>query len=1439
MKKQSSNLNKIKCLILASLMILNTVQLPALPVQAAGENSEAIITPEYLTYSNLGGLYLSSNSNAYEEKNFIDTVISDLGEDVVLPSAYSSVEEGYITSVKDQEDTNYCWSFASNAVAEANMIKKYGASSDIDFAEKHLAHFVKRENKADPYNTLYGDRSEMPQGDNWTSRGRAYPFEYISQLMSWSGPVNEEMVPWDGGAPSEEMRYQSEAHLQEARYFSLKDRDAIKQFIMENGAVLLSYQHDTHKPTYFKLPDNTYDYYLPPATRVGTSHMVTIVGWDDSFLGKGAWLIKNSYGTTYGRKGYFWIPYDYSRIENIIGLRFEDKNNYDYNNQYDGSIMGASYTGAAANIFRATQDEEICAVGTFILLNRNREDDSTYNYTIKVYKNLPDNTNPTAGELVETVTGRFPDAGYYTIPLNHKVAVKEGEYYSVVLETECYIGHDNHCYAPGTSFELLNGEWEDCIVRDYNCSIKAFNNISISAPKNLKVEYGKTSFTLSWDEVDDAVGYGIYYLQADGTEVKVIETKENSHIFSDVSLFPEPSHNIYVRAYYDKNIGPASKTIKVNTYPVHLSTVILLEKGNGFYLEWDEVEDASAYRVYMDGEPVLWTDKKHCTIDGLNAGQTYSFNISAITDSVESFLSNTVTQKAEGCLIPPNLKASMDGVNCILTWDGVTQEDATYRVDIYRENGEVYDSIDVSISAGEVNTYTVYGIYSPLKATVSYLRNEEEEAYRNQPCSHSEQIYLTDNTLQNFQVIADDGKISLSWDSLEGATGYQVLISNWTDGNEITNEVITETEYSVEGLINNKTYYYEVAPVIDSKVSYARGIARYIFVYSPEDLALPEVTEPCYYGMLLSEIELSDTNWRWGYEAMLEIGDMWGYKVEYIPDPDIWFGMRLDVLPAIPKLEHEDYLEIPYGKALGDIPLDVTARSMEDGEEVEVPGTLQWAEPDRLLTPDESGEYEVVFIPENTMNYECVESKIWVNVTAKPNDIHMPGEEMILPYRYKNLADVPLGPNWKWQDGTDVQTELTPGTPVTATAVYTGDDAEFYTNNAVEVTVTRSACIHEGAVLQNRSTATCTEDGYTGDVICAVCGNIEEGDVISAYHSWGTGYEKNDEGHWTTCTECFTDSETEAHKYASNRDIACYACGYERELPEITPPPEDEPTNAPTEAPTSEPTNAPTEAPTSEPTNAPTEAPTSEPTNAPTEAPTSAPTEEPTEEPETSKNHITGIEVGEVSFAGDTMEFTAIGFNMDITPTDHARRYVPASWSVNPSGTWDSAPYVASFTIEKPGIYTLKVTFKEQEYLGGKWNDTGKTEVTSVEFNVKEKPVEPTAAPTATPTATPTAEPVETTSPTPTQAPANPTDAPTSAPEEAPVVTAAPAVTEAPTVTETPAPTATPDITTVSVDTGDNSPQTGENAMIWVWYSVILLVSGSLGGVLFFKRRRR
>ena len=41
------------------------------------------------------------------------------------PAKYSAVEQGYITSVKDQGNWGICWAFSSTAISEASLIKEF------------------------------------------------------------------------------------------------------------------------------------------------------------------------------------------------------------------------------------------------------------------------------------------------------------------------------------------------------------------------------------------------------------------------------------------------------------------------------------------------------------------------------------------------------------------------------------------------------------------------------------------------------------------------------------------------------------------------------------------------------------------------------------------------------------------------------------------------------------------------------------------------------------------------------------------------------------------------------------------------------------------------------------------------------------------------------------------------------------------------------------------------------------------------------------------------------------------------------------------------------------------------------------------------------------------------------------------------------------------
>ena len=111
-------------------------------------------------------------------------------------------------------------------------------------------------------------------------------------------------------------------------------------------------------------------------------------------------------------------------------------------------------------------------------------------------------------------------------------------------------------------------------------------------------------------------------------------------------------------------------------------------------------------------------------------------------------------------------------------------------------------------------------------------------------------------------------------------------------------------------------------------------------------------------------------------------------------------------------------------------------------------------------------------------------------------------------------------------------------------------------------------------------------------------------------------------------------------------------------------------------------------------------------------------------------NMITGI-----SSTGYTTQskitFTAVGAGMENTsPRKGDERYVPFSWTVINTNSWQAAPYSATFGITKSGTYTLTVNFVHQSYDGSAWTETGLKDAKQVNFSIAEAQV---VTPTSTP----------------------------------------------------------------------------------------------------------
>jgi len=109
-----------------------------------------------------------------------------------------------------------------------------------------------------------------------------------------------------------------------------------------------------------------------------------------------------------------------------------------------------------------------------------------------------------------------------------------------------------------------------------------------------------------------------------------------------------------------------------------------------------------------------------------------------------------------------------------------------------------------------------------------------------------------------------------------------------------------------------------------------------------------------------------------------------------------------------------------------------------------------------------------------------------------------------------------LPDGWSWSND-DFNISLPVGVEVTATAVYTGEDAKNYETVSVAVKLKRSNCNHDKTEVKDKVEPTCISAGYTGDTYCLDCGDkVQTGSEVKPLgHDYNEGIVTKE----ATCTE--------------------------------------------------------------------------------------------------------------------------------------------------------------------------------------------------------------------------------------------------------------------------------------------------------------------------------
>lgn len=241
---------------------------------------------------------------------------------------------------------------------------------------------------------------------------------------------------------------------------------------------------------------------------------------------------------------------------------------------------------------------------------------------------------------------------------------------------------------------------------------------------------------------------------------------------------------------------------------------------------------------------------------------------------------------------------------------------------------------------------------------------------------------------------------------------------------------------------------------------------------------------------------------------------------------------------------------LTYGQKLSDSTLTGGKAAYQTADGTEVTGTFAWKNSSSKPTAADSQktEYDVIFTPSDTDNYNAVDMKIILTVNKAAKAPNMPEAAMEPAHSTKKVGDIILPEGWSWQEA-DKDTALADGVAVTANAFYTGTDKGNYETESVSITITRSECEHKNTEIINKKDATCSVEGYTGDTYCKDCGEkLDTGTTIEKKpHTVGTTATCISKAVCSVCGETFgeVDATNHVHTTVKNRrEATCTQTGY-------------------------------------------------------------------------------------------------------------------------------------------------------------------------------------------------------------------------------------------------------------------------------------------------------